>query len=246
MPILLPSGATAFTINDLANEVIIKVENRISDLSRAWVWLKDAILEVAGNPDFRDEFVELEEFGPLYNLIVGTQEYSEFRIVPTGDVNSATLDVLIWIDWPANLQRRQLKYASYQETDKFLANTQSTPSKWYRFGGNLGFYPMPDKTYQIQARILKNHPINYSSLGSTEILLPVDWNLILIYVAVEIGFTELEEYEKANAIHTLLYGDPKYPTRPGMINGRKKKRSKEDWRQVQQLSPVIRRYSHVR
>lgn len=246
MPILSPSGIQ-FLVSDLASEVIIKCENRVTDINRAYKWLVDAILEISSNPDYRDEFSELEIKGPLFNLtggskiVLSTQEYDETNIVPTGDVNVATLDIFIWRDPPTNSVRQKLNPSHYQEADKSVVIT-AVPISWYRFGGQIGFYPSPDKNYQIQARLLRQHPIADAAIQNTLILLPRDWNEILIHAAVEKGFIELGEYEKANAVHTLLHGDAKYPTKPGMINGRKKKRAKEAWRTTGRLRPIVGSY----
>lgn len=246
MPILTPTGVS-FAISDLASEVIIKCENRTTDLNRAYKWLVDAILEITSNPDYRDEFCELEMLGPVFTLTGSTtaslsvQEYDESNIIPTGEINNATLDILIWRDPPFNTVRQKLNPSHYQETDKSVV-TLAPPTSWYRFGGQIGFYPSPDQDYQVQARVLRQHPIVDAAVQTTVILTPRDWNEILIQAAVEKGFIELGEYEKANAIHQLLYGDPKYPTKPGMINGRKKKRGREAYRTSQGLRPIVGSY----
>jgi hypothetical protein len=204
------------------------------------------LLEIAGDGDLRDEFVELEVLGPIVNLTTGQQEYPESLFLPAGNFNKATLNMLLWIDYPYNQNRRRLEYQNYQETDKFLSSTFATPTEWYRFSTNLGFYPLPDNPYQVQSRIYQVHPINYNNVPQTPILLPQDWNEIIVLAAAQKGFLELEEYEKSTAIGTLLRGDPKYPAKPGMLYGRKKKRTQEDWRQNQSLSPMIRRYGYGR
>jgi len=246
MPVLVGS-VLQFSIGDLGPEVIFKVENRTTDLSRAYVWLRDALLEITANPDYRDEFAELEELGPAFLLTGSTtpslsvQEYAEGNIIPTGDVNLATLDILIWTDPPFNTKRQKLDPSHYQEADKSVV-TVAQPISWYRFGNSIGFYPSPDKNYQVQARILRMHPIADNALQTTSILIPRDWNEVLVLAAAERGFIELNEYEKAAALHKLLHGDPKYPEKPGLINGRKKKRAREAWRTSQGLRPVVPTY----
>ena len=237
-----------FQISDLVNEVILRVENRTTDTARAAVWIRDSLLEISSNPDYRDDFQELEQLGPLFNLTGGNslanaiQEYNEFNLIPTSNISNAMLDILCWIDFPANNVRRRLDVTHYQKTDKFQP-VFSIPTEWYRFGGMIGFNPIPDKNYQVQARIAIQHPINDTSLPSTTILLPRDWNEILVWAAVERGFLELMEFEKANAVHGALYGDPKTPGKPGLINHAKRKREKELYRQEQRLTYVNRPYS---
>jgi hypothetical protein len=246
MPILSPAGIQ-FQISDLAIGVIRKVENRIGDVNTAYIWIRDALLEIAGNTDYRDEFSELEILGPLFNLTGSTtpslsvQEYDESNIIPTGDINMATLDILIWRDPPKNSVRQKLDPSHYQEVDKSQVSP-GVPTKWYRFGGSIGFQSTPDKNYQIQARVLRQHPIADAALQTTVILLPRDWNEILEWAAAERGFMEMQEFEKASGIHTLLYGDPKYPTKPGLIAGRKKKRGREAHRTTGRLRPIVQSY----
>lgn len=179
--------------------------------------------------------------GTQFNLTIGKQEYDFSDIIPAGEVNDATLDIMMWIDPPTNLIRRKLRATSYQEADKFQI-LNATPNSWYRFGDTIGFIPVPDKTYQVQPRILRQHPFQENLLEASTILLPRNWNEILVWAAAERGFAELLEYEKAAAIHAMLHGDPKYPERPGLISGRKKRREREDWRSEKPLRPIVRRY----
>lgn len=241
MPILSPSGSIAnFLFSDLDNEVILKVENRVDDLSRADAWLRDALLEITGDPNFRNEFDQLEVYGSQFNLTARVQEYPETNLIPPGQLNQATLDINLWQNPPTNTIRRKLNPSHYQKADNFQP-TFSLPTEWYRFGANIGFSPIPDKGYQVQTRMLMMHPINYANLAATAILIPQDWNEILVLAAAEKGFLELMEYEKSNKIHMLLHGDPKYPTRPGMMNGRKTRREQEFGRQEQPLRPIVRK-----
>src|SRR5260370_19371901 len=208
MPILAPIGQgplpVQFTIQQLENEVLLRCENKTSDVGRADVWLRDALLEITSNPDFRNEFDLLEMLGPTFNLTSATQEYSFQNLIPAGDYNVATLDVMIWQDPPTNSIRRKLTQSHYQKADNFQP-TLSLPTEWYRFSATIGFTPVPDKTYQIQARILRQHPINDNVLSQTQILIPREWNEILVWAAVERGFMEYLEYEKAAQVHQLLY-----------------------------------------
>lgn len=243
MPILGPSGPI-FTINDLVNEVILRCENRVSDTARAAVWLRDAILEITGNPDFRNEFDDLEVVGPTFALSAGVQEYPFSNFITSGDYNMSTLDVFLWSDPGTNLNRLKLNPSHYQEADKQPTLTQAQPTDWYRFGDNLGFTPVPNNSYQSQIRLYRMHPIAESDPAQTQLYIPRDWHEILVWAAVERGFMELLEYEKSAQIHQLLHGDPKHPDRPGLYDGRKKRREREAWRQQQALRPIVRGSSY--
>jgi hypothetical protein len=249
MPILNPiTGTLQFLINDLVNEVLLRCENRTTDSSRAAIWLRDALIEISSNPDYRDDFQELEEWGPQVSLTasgpsIGVfQEYPESTFITSGDVSNAVLSMLIWVDYPFNQNRRKLDVSHYQKTDKFQP-VFSLPTEWYRFGGNIGFNPVPDKPYLTQLRISKAHPINDNLLSQTVILLPREWNEVLILAAVQRGFIELMEYEKASAVHQQLYGDPDNKAQPGLIFHVKRKRRKEQWRQESRLTFTRRPYN---
>lgn len=229
----------AFLINDLVNEVLIRCENRTTDTSRASIWIRDALLEISGSPDYRDDFVELEELGPVFNLIPKQQEYAETLLAPVGDIVSVVDDILIWVDFPANTVRRKLDTSHYQKTDRFNP-VFSLPTEWYRHSTNVGFNPVPDKAYQVQWRMVKMHPINDVTLTQTQILLPRDWNEVLIWAAVYRGFNELLQFEKAAKVHTLLHGDPKDPGKLGLMYSVKRKRRKEQWRMESRLSMTRR------
>lgn len=241
MPILGPSGILQFQIGDLVNEVLLRCENRTNDTNRAAIWIRDALLEISGSPDYRDDFVELEEFGPTLNLTAQQQEYAETLLAPTGDIVSVSTDLLIWVDFPANTVRRKLDTSHYQKTDRFTP-VFSLPTEWYRFSTNIGFNPVPDKPYQVQMRMVKMHPINDNLLTQTIILLPRDWNEVIIWSAVYRGFNELMEYEKAVKVYVMLHGDPKDSSQPGLIYSVKRKRRREFWRMENRLSMTRRPY----
>lgn len=234
-----------FTIANLVGEVILKVENRVSDQARAAVWLRDSLIEISSNPSFRDDFDQLQVFGNKFVLTPGTQEYPEGPLIPapvlpnSSGVNLASLDFLIWLDPPNNTIRKKLENTDFQETDRFQP-LNSLPTQWYRFNANIGFNPVPDLSYQVQPRILQLHPINDDNLPTTQILLPREWNHILVLAGAEHGYIEYGEYEKAGNIHTLLYGDPDRPKAPGLIYQTKRRKQRERWRGTQQLRPVYK------
>lgn len=236
-----------YTFASIEQEVLIRCENRITDTSRADIWLRDSLLEMTSDPKLRDEFDELEIVGSLFNLTggpqgVSVQEYPFSSLLPPGVYNTATLSLLIWTDPPGNTSRWSVAATNYQDADQ-ITPFPGLPVKWYRFGDNIGFVPTPDRNYQVQARIYKQHPINDVSLPTTIVLLADDWREPLILAAVIRGFIELGEFEKAAKLKILLYGDPEKPDEPGIMYKRKKRRDKEMWRRQQALSPRVRRYS---
>jgi len=240
------------TIQNLESEVILKSENQTSLTIRADFWIRDAIIELTGNPDFRDSFPDLEELGAAFVLTGGSigtsvQEYAESNFIPIGDYNIKTLDFRIWIDFPTNTVTRKLNYTSYQDTDQY-ASYPSLPVEWYRFGGNIGFNPTPSQNYQVQSRIQRRHPfIDYynasASLNTTPILLPAEWYEIIEWIAVMRGYMENLNFARAGELRTMIYGDPnaKNP-KPGLIDTVKTKRQSEAWMQQSMLRPTVNSY----
>lgn len=237
----------ATLISDLVTEVMAKLENRTdaTTQARAAIWIRDALLEIGANPTLRDDFKELEVQGPTFVLTALTREYAETNILPATTASIATLDIILWTDPPGNTNTIRLNPTHYQEADRYTQLTKSQPTDWYRFANNIGFIPTPSLAYQVQARIMQMHPLS-GTLASTTILLPVDWNEVLVWSAVERGFMELLEFEKAAGVHKMLFGDPKRPGEPGLMYSRKKTRKREGFRDSVGLRPIVRGYGYGR
>lgn len=249
-PTLNPLSGGTFTIKSLEQEVIPKLENRVTAASDIDRFLRDSLIEISSNPDYRDSFPELEIVGPPTNLTGGTvsttvQEYPETNFYNPTDGLIKTLDFLIWTDFPTNTNRKQLNPTNYQDTDKFNS-FPSLPTEWYRYGNTIGFNPPPNQNYQVQARLMRRHPIidYFNTLGllnTTVILLPVEWFEVLEWVAAMRGFMELLNYKRAAQLRTMIWGDPDHPNdNPGLIASVKTKRRHEAWMLQQSLRPVIR------
>ena len=248
------------TISDITPSVILKVENRTTDTARVTEWIVDAIQEITTDTRLRNDFDELEILGPLFTLTGGqiggtpapVQEYQDTLLMPTpppsstAGVNMATLDVRLWQDPPNNTIARRLDWSTFQEVDKFNPSTSSQPVIAYRYGSKIGFYPPPDQNYQVQMRALQYYPfvVPMTNVSSTPWILSPDWVLVVKLFAAAIGFNELEEYDKSQAIMRQLHGDPDNPDKPGMLYSRKLRRERENWRQEQRLRPIVRPYSY--
>jgi hypothetical protein len=238
------------TIQNLEASVLRKVENRTSDTGLADQWIRDSLLEIASDADFRSDFAELEVLGPTFNLTANTNTYPETDFFSSGLILDTMLDITLWIDYPSNTESRKLDPSHYQEIDKLQTSIPSTPIEWCRFGGNIIFFPTPDQAYQTQARGIQQHPITdyfnaAGNLNTTVILLPNDWLEAIVYGAALRGFNDLGQYDSAAAIRSQLYGDPSQPGLIGLLKGRKKKREREAWRSTEtnMLRPRIRRIS---
>lgn len=243
MPIVFPGGGGGFnTIGDLASEVILKLENRTSDLKRAYQWLAESLLELTSDSKLREEFDQFEAKGPPFILSPNQREYAFSNVLNFPDYNDGTLDMIIWTDPPANTNYLRLNYTVYQFADTY-SNNPGRPTAWYRFNDLFGFDLVPDMKYQIQVRYQQQYPIA-QPLQNTQVLLPNNWLDVVVLIAVYRGFIELNEYEKASATYQILHGDPEKPGDPGLIYKRRKRFQREAWRQETSLRPWVGRYSY--
>ena len=250
MPILTPS-TSQLTIADYAAIVCKKLENRTSSLNEAIEWVANTLVELTGDSDLRDDFDELEAWGDPLTLIQGQQEYplSSF-LNPNLIYNQATLSVMMWIDPPSNTKRVKLHPSHYQDADRMTTSTLaagswSQPSDWYRFADAIGFNPIPNLPFRVQARCLMLYPINEGTpevVGTTPILLSRQWREVVIQSALMRGFMDLQQFDKAAVLHTLLYGDPKHPQDKGLIARVPTRRKKELYRESVGLRPIVRSY----
>lgn len=246
MPIIFPSpgastGCFPYTIADAGQDVILKLENRTTDLSRAYCWFAEAILELTSSSELREEFDQLEVLGPTFQLIPGTREYPFSYLVDTMDYNDGTLDLRIWTDFPTNNVVLRLRFASYQEIDNYY-NNPGQPTAWYRFSDIVGFDMIPNNPYTVQMRYQRQYPFT-APIEQTPWILPMDWYDVAVLIAVQRGFIELNEYEKSDAVYKILHGDPTKPGKVGLINRRKKRFQREAWRSEASLRPWVGRYS---
>lgn len=241
MPIVFPGGGCVPTsVGDIASEVIVKLENRTTDLQRAYQWLVESLVELTSSSELRGEFDQLEASGPLFNLVPGQKEYAFSNLVNFFDYNDGSLNMRIWTDPPTNSTPLRMNFTTYQFADMY-PNNRGRPSAWYRFNDLIGFDMVPDVPYQVQMRYQRQYPIA-CPLQNTQLLLPLDWYDVIVLLAVYRGFIELNEYEKASATHTILFGDPKQPAYVGLIEKRKKRYQREAWRQEVTLRPWVGTY----
>ena len=243
MPIVFPGGSgSPSSIGDLSSEVILKLENRETDVGRTYQWLAEALYELTSSSELREEFDQLEASGPYFLLTRGQREYAFSNIINTNDYNDGTLDMRLWTDPPVNHNPLKLHMTTYQFVDMYT-NNPGRPTGWYRFNDLFGFDLIPDNAYQIQIRYLKQYPITYP-LQNTQIVLPNDWLDVIVLIAVHKGFIELNEYEKAESTWKILHGDQRQPGHVGLINKRKKRFQREAWRNEVLLRPWVGTYSY--
>jgi hypothetical protein len=93
---------------------------------------------------------------------------------------------------------------------------------------------------------MRRHPITdyfntSGQLGTTTILLPNEWFEVLEWATAMRGYMEKLNYDRANEIRTMLWGDPAHPNdNPGLIASVKTKRRSEAWLVQQPLRPIVK------
>src|SRR5258706_4363902 len=99
-----------FTFLDLLPEIQYALGNRTQAdfVPRIYGWLRDGLVEITTSLQYREDLIELEVRGEPFNLTAGTPMYDENLFVPVvadplqSGLNSATLDIILWTDFPTN------------------------------------------------------------------------------------------------------------------------------------------------
>jgi|SRR5215831_1502338 len=128
---------------------------------------------------------------------------------------------------------------------------RGTPSLWAPFGANYLVRQVPNDNYPLIVRFWIRPQIQFlvgttNADPATPLFVPDDWLEILDYSAQLRGYMDLQEFDKAQVIRTLLYGDPANIKRvPGLIKANLRRIQAEQDTNQYGLRPRIRRYAHV-
>ncbi len=99
-------------------------------------------------------------------------------------------------------------------------NVPGVPSIWAPFNSQFFLRAVPDNAYTLTIRYWQTVTLDPDDINDTELLVPSDWEEIIDYEAQMRGYMDLQEFDKAQAIRTLLYGNPRKPGMPGLIKQR--------------------------
>jgi len=126
-----------------------------------------------------------------------------------------------------------------------------TPSLWAPFGGNYFLRQVPNDSYSLTIRFWIRPQIQrltgtQNADPATTLFVPDDWIEILDYSSQLRGYMDLQEFDKAQVIRVLLYGDPANTKKePGLIKANLRRIQAEHENNQYGLRPRIRRYAHV-
>jgi hypothetical protein len=122
------------------------------------------------------------------------------------------------------------------------------PFRYCRHGSLVYFGTQPGQPYNVYLPYQVRHSFS-PDVVSTPIRVPQDWFDIVAYAAAERLAINLRWNDQANAIHTILYGDPKSMipgtaemARPGLISARLLQEERDRMHSPIQVLPGAQRY----
>lgn len=244
----IPGGSTK-TINDLIPDVIDALQGRTDVASLVPRYARRAIQEITAN----NSFEELRRTGPTVTLTVGTAIYSASLFLNSADDYSYPEVFTIFVDPPNNTTFDTLKYKTpIAITPLTSPATKGTPGWWSRFGPSFFFGPNPDNTYSVFLRYQVKHPFtpDVTSLGSSTLFLPDDWEEIVVYATAERIALVKRWNDQVDMIHKILWGDPAAGTsvdgtmaRPGLVKARQLQVERDQKFNTRNLGIIVPRYT---
>lgn len=134
--------------------------------------------------------------------------------------------------------------------DRYTTVT-GVPSIWAPFNSQFFLRAVPNDAYPITVRYWQKVTLAVAADGTTDINstvlnVPDDWLEIIDYEAQMRGYMDLQEFDKAGAIRTLLYGNPRKPGMPGLIKQRLTRIQAESENADYGLRPRKSRYTNCR
>lgn len=226
-------------LSDFIPQVRPKLGGRTDIDDRISQWLLEAYRELTMGYDF-----ETMEKSTQDLTVPGTDIYA----YPT---DARALKAITLVDATvASASPIQPKKKNIQVVRRYQVGIQGAPAVWAPFSSSYILRPVPDLSYTIYLDYWKKPTVDLTSIStinSTAIELPDDWLDILVYLATEKGHAELQETDKAQAVHQLVHGDPN-PSKgfPGMIREHTNRNAKENGISDYGLRPRIRRYTSGR
>lgn len=204
-------------------------------------WLRDAYREIAGGY-------------PLETLETSDQDVA----VPGIDTysypeNCRALKSITLVDSAVTgATPIQPKKKNLQVVRRYPALPSGTPAVWAPFGLEYIIRPAPSRAFTIfldfwkKIDLAANEAV-IATINSTEVELPDDWFEILTQSATEKAHRDLQESDKAMAIHSQLFGDPNSVRKtPGVIKERLTRNAAENVLSDYGMRPRMRRFTSGR
>lgn len=241
---MIPAGQY-HVINDLTAEVVNALQQRGDVSALVPLYMKRTLQEVTDNYPFE----ELRQTGPLVSLSASVSTYPAALFLIPGDDYTIHSSFALYVDFPTNTVVTPVTYKTPAAIEVMIAPaTKGIPAKWTRYGANIFLGPTPDKNYQLFFRYQRRYQFQEDNLGTTPILVPPDWEEILVYSCAERIAIVKRWNEQASYLHQILYGDPEYQTtqgkagRPGLLSARIFQQEKDEQMGTRQIVPLVPRY----
>ena len=250
-------GASTAVIGDLIQKVQANLQNR-ADVNenqfnpemRPSAWLRDALREItASNPfeELRQPNPPLVTIGPGLGEGGSTYKYNVSRFINTADDVTLMEDPTIFIDPPGNTITYPMDYKTPKAIATLLNITGGVPYYYTRFGTQFWFGTQPGQRFTVYLPYQVRHTFIDSNLLLSPVGVPPDWFDIIAYAAAERGAIVHRWNEQAGVLHTVLYGDEKYPPghprhRPGLIEARLYQQERDRRLSTISVIPQVSRY----
>jgi hypothetical protein len=220
------------TIGDTVDDVKDLLGNRSDITARISRWIASGYRDIATTIPFET----LEQTDNTF-LVPNVDTYDYLQGARA--VKSITLG------FPAGVPQswRPLRKRNVKILDRYNTSTPGTPSIWAPFNQQYIIRNVPDNAYQLIVRYWMSVQIDPNDINNTVIQVPDDWVEIVTYQAAMRGFMALLEPDKAAAIRTLLYGNPKQPDKPGLLKQRLTRIQAESMDADYGLRPKLNRYT---
>lgn len=224
-------------IESFVEKVRWKFGNRTDIDARITGWLKDAYLELSGYP------LETLEESTQDTTAPGQDTYS----YPS---NARSLKAITLVDASlVNGSPVQPRKKNIQVVRRYMIGTQGMPAVWAGFGSSYILRPTPDRAYTVYLDYWKKpaldpDEVDVTTINECLVELPDDWFEILVRLAAQKGYSDLQEQDKSMAEHQLVFGDPGQQGKaPGMIKERMTRNAAENGVSNYGIRPRIRRYT---
>ena len=224
------------TLGSFVAQVRPKLGNRTDIDDRISQWLLESYREIYSNYDLET----LEETDESMSTVAGTDGYDY------PDTARAIKSIILL----QGVQPIYPKKKDIRVVRKYQVTTQGVPAIWAPFANKFIFRPTPDLVYPMVIDFWIKPEVDTTStvtINATEVLLPDDWYDVLIMGATERGHHELQETDKAQATHQILFGDPN-PSKgfPGWIKEKLNRGAAENAVSDYGIRPRVRSYGRGR
>lgn len=203
-------------------------------------WIANAYRELANSLPFE-----------TLELTANTQTLANIDTVDYPVDARAIKSITIGVPVSNPISFRPLYKKNMAIIDRYAPSPTGIPSVWGPFAQQVVLRQVPNDAYPLIIRYWQLITLDPSAstavINVTPIQLPADWIEILDYAAQMRGYIDLQESDRAAAIHVLLYGDPNpRKKQPGLIKQKLTRIQSEYENSNYGVRPRLTRYCFTR